>query len=80
MASHRFKSEIVDKLISDELEDYINQQIAELPPQCQKAFSLSRKEHLSNKEIAQEMGISVSTVKTYIARSLDKIREALKKF
>lgn len=80
IASYHFHPEIIDKLASDDLNDFLKKQIDELPLQCKTAFRLSRYDQLSNKEIAEKMNISVSTVKTYIARSLEKIREALKKF
>lgn len=79
IANYHFHPEIIDKLASEELNDFIQKQIDELSPQCKTAFRLSRYDQLSNKEIAKKMNISVSSVKTYIARALEKLREAMKK-
>jgi len=48
-----------------------------LPGQARQIFYLSRFEHLSNKEIAQKMGISEKTVKNQINISLKKLRTTL---
>lgn len=42
--------------------------IEQLPDRCRQAFSLYAFDDLSNKEIAQHMGISLSMVNQYIAR------------
>lgn len=46
------------------------QAVAVLPPQCRRAFLLRKVYGLSHKEIAAEMGISVSTVEKHIAQGL----------
>ena len=42
--------------------------IEQLPDRCREAFSLYAFDDLSNKEIAQHMGISLSMVNQYIGR------------
>ncbi|MDR2282127.1 MAG: RNA polymerase sigma-70 factor [Sphingobacterium sp.] len=49
--------------------------VAQLPPQCRKVFAMSRFEHKSNDEIAEELQISKRTVENYITKSLAFIRE-----
>jgi RNA polymerase sigma-70 factor (ECF subfamily) len=44
----------------------LDKAIAELPPQQQRAWLLSRKEGLKHSEIAEEMELSKETVKKYI--------------
>lgn len=44
------------------------QAIEQLPDRCREAFSLYAFDDLSNKEIAQHMGISLSMVNQYIGR------------
>lgn len=61
-----------------ELQARINQLIAELPPQCERVFRMSRFEHLSNQEIADELGISKRTVETQISKALGVLRNSLK--
>lgn len=51
--------------------------IAQLPPQCRRVFQLRKIEELSHKEIAAEMGISVSTVEKHIATGLVRCRKYL---
>lgn len=63
-----------------ELEDKVAEAIEMLPSECRKIFTLSRFDDLSYQEIAQQLGISVNTVKTQMARALQKLRESLKEY
>lgn len=54
--------------------------INQLPDRCKTAFSLSRFNNLTNKEIAKEMNISVKAVEALITRSLRLLRIALSEF
>ena len=67
-----------EELFSDPAEIALKQALEQLPSQCKQIFILSRFEDLSNKEIAEKLHISVSTVKTQIARALKKLKEAVK--
>lgn len=49
-----------------QLAAYIDMQIAQLPAKMREVFELSRKEHLSNREIAQRLGTSESSVSQHI--------------
>ena len=49
----------------------IEASIDELPENHQKAFLLSRMEHKTHKEIAEHLGISVSTVEKHIMSTLN---------
>jgi len=60
-----------------DLKAVIEEQIAQLPPKCQRAFRLSRFEYLSIAEIAEEMGISKRTVENYITHALKHLRQVL---
>ncbi len=51
--------------------------IADLPTQCQRAFKLQRLEGLSQREIAQQMGISEKTVEKHLASALAQVIRAL---
>lgn len=44
--------------------------LQELPPLCRTAFLLRRVEGLSQKDVADKLGISVKTVEKYMARSV----------
>lgn len=68
------------EILTTELEGKINEAIATLPPECGKIFLLSRKEELTNREIADQLNLSENTVKVQIYRGLSKIREALEDY
>ncbi len=66
------------QLENSELEQLINQTIDNLAPKCRSVFILSRKEQLSNKEIAEQLGVTVKTVEAHITTALKKIRTVIK--
>ena len=53
------------------------QAIDDLPEQCRRVFLLSKRDGLSNEEIAEELGISVKTVKNQMTKAFSRLREAL---
>ena len=48
-----------------------------LPPQCRRVFLLRRVYDYAPREVAAEMGLSVSTVEKHLARSLALLADAL---
>lgn len=58
--------------------DIVNKEIENLPEKCKKIFKLSRNEFQTNKEIAEYMGISESTVENHINKALKRIRTVTK--
>ncbi len=64
-------------LLESELEEKVDQIIQSLPDKCQQVFVMSRKQHLKNKEIAIELGISVKMVEKYISKALKALRTEL---
>lgn len=70
----------VVNLVTKELEYKISSAVEALPPQCKKIFQLNRFKNLSYTEIAEELSISVNTVKTQMARALNKLRIELKDY
>jgi RNA polymerase sigma-70 factor (ECF subfamily) len=67
-----------DELMYKELCERVNSAINSLPGQCKKAFILSRKYELKNKEIAEQLDISVKTVEKHISKALSILRISLK--
>lgn len=65
-------------LLEKELEQEISKAIDEMPEESQIVFKKSRFELKKNEEIAQELGISVNTVKYHIKRALSFLRERLR--
>ena len=53
----------------EELRD-LERSLQELPSLCRTAFLLRRVEGLSQKEVADRLGISVKTVEKYMAKSV----------
>ncbi|MEH3112889.1 RNA polymerase sigma-70 factor [Pedobacter terrae] len=63
-----------EAIFMKELENGIDGVISKLPAKCRKVFELSRKEHKSNKEIAQLLGLSEKTVENHITNALKYFR------
>lgn len=63
-----------------ELQERIEEALSKLPQPAQIAFSLSRTQKMTYKEIAVEMDISPKTVESYISRALKLLREDLKDY
>lgn len=61
-----------------ELEKLIQEAIYSLPARCQEIFLKSRRDYLSNKEIAAELQVSVKNVEAQITKALRLIRHHLK--
>ncbi len=51
--------------------------IDELPDKCREVFLLSKQDGLSNEEIAEKMGISISTVKNQMTKAFSRLRDTL---
>lgn len=60
-----------------ELEGYIHRAINDLPDKCRQVFILSRFEGKMNKEIAEELNISVKAVEANITRALKTLKTRL---
>lgn len=61
------------------LEEYIDNLIEKLPPARKQVFILSRKKMLSNKEIAEQLQISESTVETQLSKAISFMKERITK-
>ncbi|WP_294627440.1 RNA polymerase sigma-70 factor [uncultured Bacteroides sp.] len=69
-----------EELDAADLKIYIDSLIAQLPPQRQYIFRLSREEHLSNKEIADRCAVSEKAIERQITLALKFIKENLPLF
>ena len=67
-------------LLERELEDEINKAVESLPSECKRVFLKSRFEGKKHEEIANELNISVSTVKYHLKNALISLSEALEKY
>ena len=70
-------SDIEAEIFGRELEGQIDQLIRELPEKMQEVFILSRRHHLSYKEIADRLSISEETVRKQVYKSLQILRSRL---
>lgn len=68
-----------NSLLLKELEREITTCIESLPPQCHKVFILSRTYGLKNREIAEQLGISIKAVEKQISKALSCLKEHLGK-
>lgn len=72
--------EMFEQIVSSELEKKIEEIIQSMPEECKKVFLLSRYGNKSYAEIANELNISVNTVKYHIKKALSLFREELKDY
>jgi RNA polymerase sigma-70 factor (ECF subfamily) len=61
-----------------EMQSLVHQAVEQLPPQRKLIYTLSRQKGLKNDEIAEQLGISISTVKNQLTEALRFIREQIK--
>jgi len=70
-------SDMYERFFSESFEKDVYEAIDALAPQQKQIFSLSRFRQKSYTDIANELGISVNSVKTQMSRALQKLRELL---
>ena len=63
-----------------DIEQIIQETLASLPPQCRKVFELSRFQEMKNREIAEELNISIKTVEKHISKGIKIFKVALKDY
>ena len=72
-------SEPIDQLLHEQdLLQYIEQTLNQLPPRCRQVFVMSRFEEKTYAEIAAELAISVKAVEAHISKALVHFRAALR--
>jgi len=77
---HEHSEERNNDFLEGEVEEAIKKAISDLPEKCQMVFNLSRYSEKSNKEIAEELNISLKAVEKHISRALKELREKLKPY
>lgn len=63
-----------DSIVCNDLEQLIEAEIKNLSPRVKVVFELSRKEKLSNGEIAQKLNVSEQTVKNQISKAVKTLK------
>jgi RNA polymerase sigma-70 factor (family 1) len=72
-----FTNDTDHRLLDNQYQEMLQQAIDNLPPQQKSVFRLAKMEGYSYKEIAEELGISVLTVKVHMNKALASLREYL---
>ncbi len=78
--SHDSIAAEVQYVIEEESHAIIIQALEALPPKCKKVFKLSCLDGVKYKDIAEEMNISVNTVKSQRTRAVELIKRQLKDY
>lgn len=65
-------------LVFEELQIQIQASLEKLPPACRKVFEMSRFEDKKNREVAEEMNLSIKTVEAQISKALRLLKTDLK--
>lgn len=68
------------ELFAREIQDIIQSTLAEMPAQRRNVYILSRVKNMSNKEIADRLGLSVKGVEYHITQCLKQLRITLKDY
>lgn len=69
-----------EKIFSEEIQNVVERTLNTLSEQSKKVFEMSRYDHMTNKEIAEELDLSVKTVEFHISKTLKQLRIALKDY
>ena len=77
IVNSEFERSYLDNMIRAEVMDEVYRAIELLPKECQKIFTKLFLEGKTVKEIAEELSLSVSTVKTQKARAINFLRSKL---
>ena len=66
-----------DTIFLNDLNRNIEKEVNHLPPKCRSVFELSRKEHKTNREIAEVLGISEKTVEGHLTKAIRQLKVSL---
>lgn len=64
----------------EELQNQIQAALEKLSPSCRKVFEMSRFEDKKNREIAEELDLSIKTVEAHISKALKSLKTDLKDY
>lgn len=79
-ASKNVTSGESDAMVELELQQKIDECVANLPVERQKIFRLSREEGMKYKEIAEQLNLSIKTVEAQMGKALKYLRENLAEY
>lgn len=67
-----------ETILFEDLTAQLEEELANLPPRCREVFQLSRREFKTNKEIAEQLGISEKTVENQLTKALKILKSGLR--
>lgn len=67
-----------ETILFEDLSAHLEEELANLPPKCREVFRLSRQEFKTNKEIAEQLGISEKTVENQLTKALKILKSGLR--
>lgn len=75
-----FDNSTEETVFLNDLNRSIEKELDHLPPKCRSVFELSRKEHKTNREIAEVLGISEKTVEGHLTKAIRQLKVTLSDF
>lgn len=69
-----------DKIFSQEIQQIIEKTINKQPKRTAQIFRMSRFEHLSHREIAEELKLSTKSIEYHISKTLNELRVNLQEY
>ena len=76
---HKVAEPFDQKLERSEFDLQLQSALSALPEKCRSVFLMSRTDELSNRQIAEGLGISVKAVEKQITRALKILRQKLER-
>ena len=64
----------------EKIEKIVDETVAAMPERCREVFNMSRHQDLKNREIAEQLGITVKAVEANLTRALKILKENLKDY
>jgi len=64
-------------LMKKDIQNLLDEGISQLPVKCREVFKLSRRDHLSTKEIAVRLGIAPKTVENQLTIALKRLKSII---
>lgn len=72
------QSDVSDETIEDSERDArVWRAVDALPDRCREIFLMSKRDGMSGEEIAEELGVSVKTVRNQLTKAMSRMRDAL---
>ena len=70
---------VYDQVYYNELNNFLTQEVNQLPEKMKEIYRLSREENLSPEEIANRLSISTQTAKNQLTTALKRLRQKISK-